>query len=331
MLTALTNDRVTRLALPDYGSQVELETVRERARRGELICPTCNQLLVLRAGRIRIPHFAHRTLNDCPHANVSESVLAARCMIYRFFQERIQSRQIHGSVELEPSFDGMPPRAQLDIILKQPEFPTVAVVLLESSLKIEFRSRLGHLLDEHGFLFRPVFLASQLNQTAARTYLLNTTQRDFRQNSPYGVRGDRESAPTLRFVDPSCQHWLSLRTIRPFEKPQAYHADSRFSRMHHLLWCQDHSEWIHPGERETLVVHQEYLKELQKSRRSFLMVNADATPRSSMNSEPEAATKWQEGLNCIGCSIRTNSWQNAQPGKDICVCSACFQRGVRLP
>jgi competence CoiA-like predicted nuclease len=84
MLTAIASDRSSRLALPDYQSSDELESVRDRARCGELLCPVCSQELWLRAGQIRIPHFSHRILNNCQHSSVSEAVLTARSLIYAF-------------------------------------------------------------------------------------------------------------------------------------------------------------------------------------------------------------------------------------------------------
>ena len=75
MLTAWDKVRDSVLALPDCESSGDLEVVRERTRHGELVCPECRQPLWLRAGPIRIPHFGHRNLNECPHGRVSEAVL----------------------------------------------------------------------------------------------------------------------------------------------------------------------------------------------------------------------------------------------------------------
>lgn len=329
MLTALTNDLGSRLALPDYRSISELESIRERARIGELICPICSQLLVLRAGQIRIPHFAHRRLNDCPYARVSEPILSARSIIYRYFQEKIQSAEIQGTVELEPAIDEMPTSTNLDVLLKATGFPPVAVVLLESNLKVDLRFELRRHLEEQ-FDFRPVFLASRLKQPTPSTYLLDTTQREYRQSSPFGATGDRESASTLRFIDPFNEQWLSLRSVRLFEKPQAHHAERHCSGISQMIWSQPHSEWIHPGESAALALHQQHLAEIKKARpHPDRFIGFAHIPKPEPT--PEPLPKWLEGLVCIGCNVRTNSWQNAQPSADICVCADCFRRGIRLP
>jgi competence CoiA-like predicted nuclease len=63
MLTAWDKPRQVTLALPDFEAGSALQEVRARARRGDLVCPTCDQLLWVHAGEVLIPHFAHRRLS----------------------------------------------------------------------------------------------------------------------------------------------------------------------------------------------------------------------------------------------------------------------------
>ena len=63
MLTAWDKAAGQMLALPDWEARDLLERLRERARREEIVCPTCEQPLWLRAGDIRTPHFGHRSLS----------------------------------------------------------------------------------------------------------------------------------------------------------------------------------------------------------------------------------------------------------------------------
>lgn len=98
MLTAWNVKENDWLALPDCD---QLDWVREQTREGGFICRTCEQLLWLRAGVVRRPHFAHRKLSDCPASRVSENVLRARERLYRFFRDRIRSGKLNATVQLE--------------------------------------------------------------------------------------------------------------------------------------------------------------------------------------------------------------------------------------
>src|SRR5438477_7850364 len=99
MLTAWEKSTHTTIALPDFRRAAEREELRERTRQGHLICRTCQEPLWLHAGAVRTPHFAHRSLKNCPSASVSEEVLAARDFLYWFFKPRIESGKLQGEIE----------------------------------------------------------------------------------------------------------------------------------------------------------------------------------------------------------------------------------------
>lgn len=140
MLTAWDKARDATLALPDFEDGSGLEEVRTRTRRGDLVCPTCHQLLWVHAGEVRIPHFAHRSLSDCPQGRVSEAVLGARRLLYWFFQVRIESGKLRGEIVLEPSIAGLPGKVCVDLMLRRTDKPAVHVLLLESSLQPDVRT-----------------------------------------------------------------------------------------------------------------------------------------------------------------------------------------------
>src|SRR5437773_6267015 len=151
MLTAWDKIRETVLALPDHESTGDLEAVRERTRQGELICPECRQALWLRAGPIRIPHFGHRSLNECPHGRVSEPVLAARRQIYLFFRSRTDPGKLRGEVELEPVLSQLQKNVTVDLLLRRAEKPWVAVCLFESSLNPDARFNHPLVIQKQGW------------------------------------------------------------------------------------------------------------------------------------------------------------------------------------
>src|SRR5678816_3854636 len=96
------------LFLPLSREGSELEIVRTRAKDGELVCRDCRDLLWLKAGEERRPHFAHRASSDCPRRGTSEAVQAARWLLFLFFHKRVMSGKLAGPVDLEPTVSGLP-------------------------------------------------------------------------------------------------------------------------------------------------------------------------------------------------------------------------------
>jgi hypothetical protein len=271
MLTALDQSKNAILAVPDFEAGAGLGLLRERTRLGELVCPTCRQLLWLHAGHILIPHFAHRRLSDCPHGRVSEAILAARRSVYRFFQVRIESGKLPAEIQLEPVLPEMPKGVCLDLMLRRQTRPWVALVLIESNLKPDFRSSLPGILARQKWLFRPVFLSARLKRTEEdeRYFPLDPTQREFRLASPYDMRrpGGWVGEGTLHFMDAGAAAWTTLRGASLVHDPQVFQARSlRASTMDQLLWSEVHSEWVHPGEAEELKAFREALAAEQRQR-----------------------------------------------------------------
>jgi Competence protein CoiA-like family len=335
MLVARDSRNDEALVLPDCESEAMLDEVRELARAGILLCPACRALLWLRAGQKRCAHFAHRTLADCPQVHVSLPILECRRLLYRFFQERIQSGKLPGRVELEPAVTGLPNGTKVDLIVRRTQRPAVAIVLLEGGLKPEARDALKSTLATCGFIFRPVFLASTLKQSTDELFLLTTTQRAFKHHSVFGRRSHDEAGTdaSLHFLDPANQRWTSLRGLFLRHLPQAYHAHSvRISTMNELLWSEGEAEWTHPDEPRLSGA-----SEKSQSERSVVVqagfqttTTAVAEPVLDYAKVPEETPSWlTTGLLCLGCGQTTIVWQKADLGAGTCVCKSCFEKGVR--
>ncbi len=257
MLTAWDIVRETTLALPDFETGDALEAVRTRTREGQLRCPTCHQPLWVHAGQVLVPHFAHRSLSDCPQGRVSEAVLSARRLLYRFFQARIESGKLQAEVVLEPIIAGLPARVRVDLLLRRADKPPVHVLLLERGLKPDLRLPILKQLGRRGGIFRPVFLRMRLRRAEDQPHLLllDTTQRAFCQPSPYDLTPPEHEPEqgTLHFVDATTAEWTTLRGISLVHEPQVFRPRrTRVSKLEALLWSEGHAEWVHPEEAEAL-------------------------------------------------------------------------------
>jgi hypothetical protein len=257
MLTAWDKIAEKAVAVPDFEESGGLGLLRTRTRQGELVCPTCQQLLWLRAGEVLIPHFAHRRLSECPHGRVSEVVLTARRLIYRFFRARIDTAQLPGEIQLEPVLEGVLQRTPPDLLLRRRTRSCVAIKIIESTLKPDLRFELPAAIQQQKWLFRPIFLSSRIRRAEDGTgaYLLDPAQRELRLSSAYDLRLEyaAPSPGTLHFLDPHAASWTTLRALWLVHNPQVFEARSvHTTHMDHLLWSEAHSEWAHPGEPEAL-------------------------------------------------------------------------------
>lgn len=298
MLTARDRLHERTVRLPDFERGPALEEIRERARDGQLVCATCGQSLWLRAGEIRIPHFGHRTLSDCPQGRVSEAVLNARLAIYRFFRARIEASKLPGEIELEPQLEGVPPGLLLDLLLHRPQRPWVAVFIVEGRVRPDTRSRIESLLGRKRWLFRPVFLERRLKRAPESTdaFLLDTTMRDFRLDSPYDLpSGGWRRRATLHFVDAEAERWTTLRGLSLVHEPQVFEPGAvRVSSMQELLWSEVHGEWAHPGEAESLKAFVAAEEEKKRQR------EAEALRASQARAEAERRRREAEHAQIFG-------------------------------
>ena len=292
MLTAWDKTREATLALPDFESGSALQEVRARTRRGDLVCPTCHQLLWVHAGQVLIPHFAHRSLSDCPQGRVSEAVLGARRLLYRFFQVRIESGKLKAEIVLEPAIAGLPQNLRVDLLLRRADKPAVHVLLLERSLKPDIRAEIQNRLGGKGGVFRPVFLHSRLRrpEDEPKLLMLDTTQREFCQASPYDLLPPEHwlEAGTLHFVNAAAAEWTTLRGVSLVHDPQVFRARRmRVSRLEDLLWSEVHAEWVHPGEAEELSKFRKAI-EAKRQRQAEERRRAEAALQAERQRQAEA-------------------------------------------
>jgi len=334
MLTAWDIQTESILALPDYEEGPEIDTVRQWARAGRVVCPVCREKLWLRVGEKRCAHLAHRLLADCPQANISVAIIETRRLLYRFFQDRIQRGKLAGPIELEPTVSGLPEGTRVDLILRREIKKPVAIVLLDAGLKPNHRWLLRSAVQQNGCIFRPVFLTSTLKPKTdfAGIFLLNPTQRDLTHNSVFGVSDEEYGRrATLHFVDQARAHWISLRGLHLEHSPQVYRTQSiGSSSMTDLLWSESQSEWTHPGEsraKEEALPAAPTLTPLPPQRPS--RPSSAFAPALQASPEVDIPSWLTGGLVCKGCQIRTNAWQTATPGQDRCICVPCFVKGVR--
>lgn len=101
MFVATSSIDKRRINLLDPAVYERRESLKVVGQEGGLACPHCGQEVRVRLGDVRRPHFAHKSLEDCPFQKESAEVTEVKALLYGFFR-----RQGVGSVDMDVSLDG---------------------------------------------------------------------------------------------------------------------------------------------------------------------------------------------------------------------------------
>ncbi len=138
-----------------------LETLsawRREGRGGELVCSVCRTQMVVRAGGIVVPHFAHTHRRDCPTNDDTPERREARQALYRWAKPLIEARG--GTVTLEEWVPeaGLP--RPIDLCLRYPDGKRdVAVWVHDRPVAATTRARLDAALD--GLRLQPLWVFTE--------------------------------------------------------------------------------------------------------------------------------------------------------------------------
>lgn len=95
MLTALTADNQELFSLIDCSID-ELTQIRSEQA---FVCPMCHQSVILKAGPIKIPHFAHRKKNSCWYEAEAETETEEHLRLKQLFAEKCLREKLSFQVE----------------------------------------------------------------------------------------------------------------------------------------------------------------------------------------------------------------------------------------
>lgn len=111
------------------GNRIEADI----AERGpEYVCPDCKQSVILKRGRIKIAHFAHKPPTDCTWA---KGETQAHLESKKLFRDSFASRGLRAEVEfIVPS---LPNDRRADVMVWSPSHKQAAIELQHSNIGIE--------------------------------------------------------------------------------------------------------------------------------------------------------------------------------------------------
>lgn len=251
----------------------QIDHLRTLGRQDILVCQECKQPVRVRAGEIRIQHFAHKHQQDCPYGHESPTLLKAKMILYKWLCSKFGA-----GVTLEKRLEGDLPR-YVDCWVGV-ESCSFAYWIIESGMRLQKRKTIKEGLTQAQASVNWVFVADILNEDEndSNRVHLSTTEREFMQQSVYDemTQGWRLGVgESLHYLDPDSETLITFRNLHLIHGPQMYEGTKKESEISSVLVSPKTGEFVHPGEHEALQEYEKRKREREKEQRK----QADALQR----------------------------------------------------
>ncbi|MCG3134057.1 MAG: hypothetical protein HMLKMBBP_01329 [Planctomycetes bacterium] len=292
------------------------EPMRERHRRREFGCAECRSDVLFRAGDVRRPHVAHRSVSDCPLSRESAELLAARAALYEWLR-----RKFGDAVRVEHRPPGVALPRPIDCWVARPEKPPLAYWVFDGGRKTVVREQLRDAEGMGGALWTFVFAGAMLKPVPDEPgrFRLGPTERAFARPSRYDVLYAAGSAGSIRYLDGRTRMLTTIRALRDHEGPvrRGARIDSPLDEVTVLGGT---GEFVHPGEHEelTALVLEKRAAAAEERRRAEERArewSPNEPPRSAWRDRPDGAHLEGPKASCGAVAAQTDSFMPAtSPG-----------------
>jgi hypothetical protein len=223
-----------------------IQELRQKSHNDHLRCPTCREAVTFRVGTLRRPHFAHKTLANCPTKSESPELLEARAVLYEWLKLKFDN------VSIEQFVDGAATPRAFDCWVEY-KGKRFAYWLVDKRIVWKDKEAIENAAKQADASLTWVFLHKTLRRVEnnPKLIMLPTTERccarfsDYDQN--YGhCRG------TLHYLDVDNQTFVTFRGCHCEHPPQVYSGCEIITALPDLHVSQSTGEFVHPGEYEAL-------------------------------------------------------------------------------
>lgn len=324
-----------------------------------LVCQECQQPVRVRAGQVRIWHFAHKHLNNCPAGNESPQLLQARVILYQWLISKFGSERV--TLEKKLPETSLPRPIDCWVMGKEASDP-IAYWIFDTGLQPKSRQAIQSALASPNISTNWLFLAAMLRPDGEddAAIHLTTTEREFMSQSEYNRLARRHLfeaiGNTLHYLDHETSLLTTYRGLRLIHSPQVYQGGSITHPLEEVLVSPKNGEFVHPGEYEQLqaykkkeaeeseerkVKEQQLLEKLRQVKpkeakpEQFTVRENQSLPVSDslrqQQTAPNAATPPQPQVQkaiCEFCGQYTDDWWYFDGEKQTCRCKSCLKQGM---
>lgn len=336
--------------------QSSLEPLRHFDRNDLLVCQECRHPVRVKAGDVRIWHFAHKHRQDCSYNSESPLLLSIRAVLYKWLSEKFGER-----VTLEKKANKLYfPRA-IDCWVDNGQSP-IAYWILEAGISSQKREDLIDGFRSLGAHVNWVFAAEMLriSDQIENEIHLTTTERAFQRSSKFD-RPVTEGGRTLHYLDHGKESVITYRGSHLVHEPQLYWGTPITTPLSSLLIAPDTGEFVHPGEYQDYKEYLNELEEIERSRKERLrkelerqrrkypshftstIQTSPLKPSLPSPSPPAAPAPVQKNspksvktepiildrmkARCLHCGELTSDWWYLDPENNLCKCTNCYRTG----
>ncbi len=334
--------------------------LRDLCCKNAIACPECRQPVGLRAGNVRIWHFAHRADSNCPLKSESAAILRAREMLYKLLRTKFGDR-----VSLEDVIHGAPNSERADCVVYK-DAGKIAYCIVEKQL----RNRFGYMNVRQKahtavqWIVLPQLL--QKNPDDPEQFLLSATARDLAAKDGINeMYGGSCIIGSLCCADAERGQFLLARGLECVHKPNVFEPHTYIEvspekvilspKLGQLMVASEvprYKEWQRAFEIAQAVRREaearakeerkrrkaEQKKQLKEAKKQRDRIVAALQARHSIN-QPDNTnlheSRGKKELTCLHCKSKTRNWvafiYNAAYPHGTCLCRECHAAGMNFP
>jgi len=345
----------------DYAREDADSLLRPKGHAGQLLCQLCRQPVLVRAGQVNRPHFAHKTLSDCPSSREPAELVQARAFLYDWLK-----RTGEGTVTLEHHWEGQSLPRPVDCWLGLPDGKAFAFWIINRRIAYHDIQAIQREVEATGAELTWVFLTNRIRKVdgSQDEYKLPSTERDC------GIMTDFDriylepwcyarSSGSLFYVDSDKSTFTILRALMG-GGCSVYQAFDLTGPANEFLLCTGTATFYHPNEVEPLErIRAEEEQRKQEEEAARLRAEQERQRRDqqrllrqqSLNSNPPPRPLYSFGASASGVAERSaaaqdvaeSPWNRKREGKcrrcgrvtddhfvfygadGTCICNACRQ------
>lgn len=240
---------------PDYEAiaPARLAEVRQRCRQDELECPWCNVPVIIRAGEVRIWHFAHKILAECPYQDEAVARQLGRLLLYKWLCAKLGD----GAVSLEAEMPGVNLPLPLDVLVDTKRVKAGYWYLHKNIRSRDVRDSYWSVV--RGSATSDCTRVHVIHDTKSAKVLdaernlvrLSTTHLESLERTDFdGLHGRRGG--TIHLLDCESERVLTYRAIRHNHGTSYEYGAKLETPLCEMLLRPTSGELVHPGEHERL-------------------------------------------------------------------------------
>ncbi len=326
--------------------QASIDTLRGLDRNDHLVCQECRHPVRVKAGEIRIWHFAHKHRQDCSYNSESPLLLLLRAFLYKWLSAKFGTK-----VTLEKKADPLYFPRSIDCWVDNGH-RSFAYWIFESGISSRKREALLDGFVELGIQVNWVFAAEMLRvaeEKEGHEIHLTTTERMFLQSSKFD-KPMSKWGQSLHYLDHEQEKLTTYRGAYLVHEPQLYYGHPATTPLSSLLVAPDTGEFVHPGEYERYQRYLNKIKEIEKIeieekrlREEILSQPSSETsslyysPQKTILSPPQSIsvkTKQSTPIvadqlegRCVHCGEMSGDWWSFDMATNECRCNKCKRLG----